>query len=507
MDEAFLSLQHIGKAYSGVQALAGVDLEVRPGEVHCLVGENGSGKSTLIKVIAGIVQPDPGGTIAIGGRHFGRLTPIDSMREGVQVIYQDLSLFPNLTVAENIAINQCLEEKRVLVRHSQMAAIAREAIRLIGTELDPNARVGELPIARQQRVAICRSITRGGKLIIMDEPTSSLGKRDIDSLFAIIRNLKARGIAVLFVGHKLNEIFQIADRVTILRDGRKVGTWDIGSLTKEQLIERMTGRTITATVYERTYDRTEALLEVRHLTRKGQYHDVSFRLHRGEILGITGLIGSGRTELALSLFGLNPPDAGQILVEGRPCRIDSAGRAVSLGICYVPEDRLTQGLFMEHSVGRNIIVTVLQQLARGLGFLDGSRIRSVQASWIRELSIRTPSAELAVKQLSGGNQQRVVLAKWLERNPRILILDGPTIGVDVGAKQEIHAIIKSLAERGMGILMISDEVAEVVSYSHCVRLMRDGRLGDELDPARTTENEILEQLADRPEPTREAGRA
>ncbi len=499
MDDAFLSLEGISKSYAGVHALSQVDFEIRPGEVHCLVGENGSGKSTLIKVVAGVVQPEPGGAIRIRNRHFARLTPIESMREGIQVIYQDLSLFPNLTVAENIAINQCLEEGRKLVRRSQLAAIAREAIRQVGTELDLDAPVGELPIARQQIVAICRSITRGGKLIIMDEPTSSLGRRDIDYLFSIIRHLKQRGLAVLFVGHKLNEIFEIADRVSVLRDGKKVQTSEIGALSKEQLIGLMTGRQISASAYPRNYSTEKTLLEVRGLGKKGQYHDVSFRLYPGEILGLTGLIGSGRTELALSLFGLNPPDSGQILIDGEECRIGSAQKAVALGVCYVPENRLTQGLFMEHSISRNVIVTVIRQLARGLGLLDSRRIKSINATWIRELAIRTPSAELQVKQLSGGNQQRVVLAKWLERKPKILILDGPTIGVDVGAKQEIHEIIKSLAERGIGILMISDEAAEVAAYSHRILLMKDGRIGQEFEAASTTESQILEKLGERQE--------
>jgi simple sugar transport system ATP-binding protein len=499
MDEAFLSLSNISKSYAGVRALSQVQLDIRSGEVHCLVGENGSGKSTLIKVIAGIVQPDPGASILIDGRHHARLNPIDSMLAGIQVIYQDLSLFPNLTVAENIAINQCLEEKRVLVRRSQLVTLAREAMSKVGTELDPDSPVGELPIARQQIVAICRSITRGGKLIVMDEPTSSLGKRDIEYLFSIIRKIRDRGLSVLFVGHKLNEIFEIADRVSILRDGKKVGTSGIGQLNKEQLIELMTGRKFSVSTYAKSYPTDRTLLEVHKLSKKGQFADVDLRLYPGEILGVTGLIGSGRTELALALFGLNPPDSGRILVEGRECAIGSADQAVSLGICYLPENRLTQGLFMEHTISRNMIVTVIRQLARAFGLLDGRRIKQVNERWIRELNIRTPSAELQVKQLSGGNQQRVVLAKWLERKPKILILDGPTIGVDVGAKQEIHQIIKSLAESGIGILMISDEVAEVVAYSHRILVMKEGRIGAELDAAGTSESEILEQLNTRQE--------
>ena len=499
MGEPFLSLHNISKSYGGVRALSQVDLDIQAGEVHCLVGENGSGKSTLIKVIAGVVQPDPGGSLAIGGRHYARLSPIDSMHAGIQVIYQDLSLFPNLTVAENIAINQCLEEKRTLVRRSQIVAVAREAMGRIGTELVPECLVGDLPIARQQIVAICRSITRGGRLIVMDEPTSSLGRRDIDYLFSVIGKIRERGLSVLFVGHKLNEILEIADRVTVLRDGRKVVTSEIAGLDREQLIEHMTGRKVVTSAYAKTYSTEKSLLELRKLSKKGQFVDVDLQLHAGEVLGITGLIGSGRTELALALFGLNPPDAGKILIDGSECSIGSAVKAVALGICYVPEDRLTQGLFMEHSVNRNIIVTVLRQLVGRLGLLDGRRIRQVNARWIRELAIRTPSAELQVKQLSGGNQQRVVLAKWLERQPKILILDGPTIGVDVGAKQEIHQIIKGLAESGMGIIMISDEVAEVVAYSHRILVMRDGRISAEFDAARTSESEVLQELSTRAE--------
>jgi simple sugar transport system ATP-binding protein len=499
MNEVFLSLGNVSKLYSGVQALSEVDFAVRAGEVHCLVGENGSGKSTLIKIIAGIVQPDPGCEIVINNRHFGRLSPIDSMLEGIQVIYQDLSLFPNLTVAENIAINQFLEERKTFVARSEMERVAEEAISKIGTELDLSALVGDLPIAKQQCVAICRAITRGEKLIIMDEPTSSLGKKDIDYLFEVIRNVKNRGITVLFVGHKLNEIFEIADRVTILRDGRKIGTYDVGSLNKGQLIELMTGKTIKASRYTKSYDTSRVLLEVRNLSREGQFRDVGFKLYPGEILGLTGLVGSGRTELALAIFGLNRLDSGEILLDGRVRRIRSAQEAMNFGICYLPEDRLTQGLFMEHSIGRNMIVTVITELVNRLRLLDRGRIRDLNSAWIQELNIKTPSAGLAVKQLSGGNQQRVVLAKWLERKPRVLILDGPTIGIDVGAKEEIHEIIRGLAEQGIGIIMISDEISEVISYSHRFLLMRDGRIVGEFNTSSVSESDLLTKLGEKQE--------
>jgi simple sugar transport system ATP-binding protein len=497
MKDLLLSLKNVSKSFSGVQALNHVDFAVRRGEVHCLVGENGSGKSTLIKIISGIVQPDHGCEILIRDRSFRKLTAIDSMNEGVQVIYQDLSLFPNLTVAENITINQYLEENRKIVRRKELNRIARETICMIGTELDTSALVGELPIAKQQLVAICRATTRGAKLIIMDEPTSSLGKKEIEYLFSVIRNLKERGISVLFVGHKLNEVFQIADRVSILRDGMIVGTYSIDELNSERLIELMTGRKIQTSQYVRTAKDGKVVLELRRLTKKGQFKEVSFKLREGEILGLTGLVGSGRTELALSVFGLNAADSGEILVEGRHRRITSVQDAIECGIGYVPENRLVQGLFMQHTISKNMIVTLLDSLLNRFILLDKNKIGSVNERWVHELGIKTPSTELTVKQLSGGNQQRVVLSKWLARNLKILLLDGPTIGIDVGAKEEIHAIIKNLAEKGLGILMISDEVAEVVHHSHRIIVMKEGRVAGEFDAAGISEGELLTKLGEK----------
>lgn len=497
MSDPFLSLVDVSKSYSGVQALSHVDFDMMKGEVHCLVGENGSGKSTLIKVIAGIVQPDPGHDIYINGKHFRKISTIDSMNQGIQVIYQDLSLFPNLTVAENISINQYLEEKKRIIRRKDVERIAEDTMCLVGSELDINTVVGDLPIAKQQLVAICRAITRGEKLIIMDEPTSSLGKKDIDDLFTVIRNLKQKGISVLFVGHKLNEVFEIADRVTILRDGSVIGTYSVDELDNDRLIELMTGKTPQSSQYERSSIDTEILLEVKDLTKKEQFQDVSFTLQAGEIVGLIGLVGSGRTELALSIFGLNVPDSGEIIIKGKRREIDSVEKAMELGIGYVPEDRLSQGLFLEHTISKNMIVTSLNSLLNKFLLLDKKKINGVNQKWINELGIKTPSADLVVKQLSGGNQQRVVLSKWLERNPSILILDGPTIGIDVGAKEEIHAIMKDLANRGIGILMISDEVSEVVQHSNRILLMKEGHIINNYEAASITESELLTKLGEK----------
>lgn len=499
MSEEFVSLKNVSKSYSGVQALDSVNFSIDKGEIHCLVGENGSGKSTLIKIIAGVVHPDSG-DIIINKKHFRRLNAIDSINEGIHVIYQDLSLFPNLTIAENIAMNQYLEEGKKIVNRAEMKKIAQEAMKRIGTELDPSALVGQLPIAQQQIVAICRSITRGEKLIIMDEPTSSLGKKDIDYLLSITRALKKRGISVLFVGHKLNEILEIADRVTILRDGKNLGTSKIDELDYERLIGLMTGRKIVESRYERKYEKETLLLEVKNLTKEGQFNDISLKLHSGEILGIIGLVGSGRTELALSIFGLNPPDNGNIYVDRKLVNINSTQDAINLGIGYLPENRLTQGLFMEHTIAKNMIVTMINNILgklRILGILDGKKLKSNNEMWIRDLDIKTPSSDLIVKQLSGGNQQKVVLAKWLARNLKILILDGPTIGIDVGAKEGIHTITKDLADKGIGIIMISDEVSEVVHNSSRILIMKEGHIVSEYDASEITESMLITRLGER----------
>ncbi|MGA2381182.1 MAG: sugar ABC transporter ATP-binding protein [Spirochaetia bacterium] len=494
MSEDFLCLRNISKTFAGVRALSRADLSVKEGEVHTLVGENGCGKSTLIKIIAGVLQPDPGASIAIRGKVWKRLSAFDSLSQGIQVIYQDLSLFPNLTVAENISVSQYIQEKKPFVSRREMADIAREAMRMISVSLDLSTTVQELSIAKQQLVAICRSITRGARLIIMDEPTSSLGRRDVEYLLSVIRSLREEGITTLFVGHKLNEVFEIADRVTVLRDGRGMGTYEISQLNAAELIQLMTGRQIARAQLPGPRSEGAPILEVKELTKKGQFQGINLTLRPGEILGIAGLRGSGRTELALSIFGMNRADSGEIVVAGTPRRIRSVQDAMALGMGYVPEERLVQGLFMDHSVRSNLIVTVLDKLLGRLGLLDDRRTDGFVRSWISELGIKTPSADCPVKQLSGGNQQRVVLSKWMERAPRILIMDGPTVGIDVKAKEEIHEIMRTLASKGMGVIMISDEVAEIAQHTNRLLLMKSGRIVGEYETSRITEDGLLKEL-------------
>ncbi len=485
----FLQLRSISKSYVGVRALKGVDFSIREGEIHCLVGENGSGKSTLIKIISGILHPDSG-EILIMGRTMDHMEAAASLARGIRVIYQDLSLFPNLTVAENIAISELEDERTAFINWNAVRRIARAAMDRIKVDMDPAALVGELPIGLQQLVAICRALTRDLKLLILDEPTASLTKPDIDSLLKVVRDLQASGIAILFVSHKLNEIFEVAERVTVLRDGESVGTLPRAELTNEKLVSLMTGRTITETRFSYSAAGKPALIEVRSLSKKNNFQDVSFRLSAGEIVGITGLIGSGRTELALALFGISPAESGEILINGKPVKIASVQDAVNAGIAYVPENRLVQGLIMKQSVADNVIAAILDRLLTSMRLVDPKKRKHKAAEWIKALDIRLSDTGVAVQTLSGGNQQRVVIAKWLATEPRILVLDGPTVGIDVMAKSSIHSSIRELAAAGMGVLLISDEIPEVVNNCNRILIMRSGRIRREVPTAGVLAEEV-----------------
>jgi simple sugar transport system ATP-binding protein len=497
MADTFLEVRKISKAFEGVKALTDVSMAIGRGEVHCLVGENGSGKSTLIKIIGGVVEPDTG-EVVINGRPHTHLQAIDAIREGIQIIYQDLSLYPNMTVAENISLNQFVEQRNRFVNWREVRDIAARGLAEIGEEIALEERVENLSVAKRQIVAITRSLTQGAKLIIMDEPTSAITKDDVDHLFSVIARLKGKGISTLFISHKLSEVFEIAEVVTILRDGRKVGDFAAGELDDRKLTFLMTGQRIEYTPYRVGEEKRKSapLLEARGLSRRGHFQDVSFSLWPGEILGLTGLIGSGRTELALALFGLNPPDKGQILMNGAPVRIRSTDDAARLGISYLPEDRLTQGLFISQSIGDNIVITVLQKLLGALRLIDLSQRRRTENRWMGELAIKAPSAKARAWSLSGGNQQRVVLAKWLATDPKVFILDGPTIGIDIASKRNIHEIIRSLAERGIAIIMISDEIPEILHNCNRVLVMREGKLEAEIrEAAGAQEADLLTAIA------------
>ena len=493
MTQPLLRAVDICKSFAGVQALKHVSLEIAPGEIHCLAGENGCGKSTLIKVISGVYQQDSG-YIEFNGKKFGRITPLDAIASGIQVIYQDFSIFPNLTVMENLAFNTELADGRKLVNRKRMRKIAEEAIAKIDFQIELDRLVGTLSVAEKQMVAISRALMFNARLIIMDEPTTALTRKEVQALFKIILRLKQQGIAILFVSHKLNEVFEISERFTIFRSGELVVTGNTADLDDKKFSYYMTGRQFEEKTFVPSQVSERPVLEARGLGLSGFYQNVSFQLRKGEILGITGLLDSGRTELALSLFGVRPSDSGTLVKDGEPIVLKSPQDAIRNRIGYVPEDRLSEGLFLPRSIADNIVISEIDRLANRVGVLDRHRRQDEIDRWVGELSIATPDPQNACSTLSGGNQQRIVLAKWLACNPDVLVLNGPTVGVDIGSKHDIHAILQSLANRGMAIIIISDDLPEVLENCSRLMVLKDGRVAAELDPASTSEQEVLSYM-------------
>lgn len=494
MADELVRLTHINKAFAGVIALRNVDLVIERGKIHCLVGENGCGKSTLIKIIAGVYQRD-GGTVLINGKEFSRLHPIDSIREGIQVIYQDFSLFPNLTVAENIALNEELAAGRRIVNWKNVRQVAKDALAQIDVQLPLDAPVEEMSVANKQLIAISKALRQNAQLIIMDEPTSALTEREVRALFAVIHKLQQRGIAFLFVSHKLNEVLEISESIIVMRNGRIVSTGERSEYDHTRLVYEMTGQEIREKAYTFTPDMSRPpLLRVDRLNAGNALQDVSFEIRAGEIVGITGLLGSGRTELALTLFGMYPIDSGTIAMDGRTIRLDSIQDAIANGIGYVPEDRLTEGLFLSQAIGKNVVVRTIDHLRDRFGLTDPRQVDQQVTEWVRSLRIKTSDPALPAMTLSGGNQQRVVVAKWLASNPRLLILNGPTMGVDIGSKNELHEMMKTLAGQGMGLLVISDDIPELLQTCNRILLLRRGRIVTELAPQETDENKLTAML-------------
>jgi simple sugar transport system ATP-binding protein len=492
MTDVLLEARNISKTFVGVRALDNVDLTIGKGEIHCLIGENGSGKSTLIKIIGGIHKADSG-TVTIDGHVLSGNDAIESIRAGVQIIYQDLSLFPNLTVAENISINQMLETNQQLVNWKKVRETAKRALSEIGEEIDINERVENLSVAKKQLIAISRALTQNAKLIIMDEATSAITNEEVKHLFSIILKLKERGISTLFVSHKLSEVFEIAENITILRDGKLLGVYPPQGLTEERLAYIMTGLNLESEPYVYASERFSEtpLLDVKNLTKAGQYHDINFQVRPGEIVGVIGLIGSGRTEVVETIFGINRPDSGCICINGEEVAIRNPRDAMGHGIAFLPEDRLTQGLFDVQSIGNNIVVTVIKNFLKRHKLLDLPAKNKCEHGWVKKLDIKTPTPKNPANSLSGGNQQRVVIAKWLATDPKLFILDGPTIGIDIGSKHTIHEIIRDLARQGMGIVIVSDEAQEILDNCNRVLVMSNGKIIKEFDDSRTVESEEL----------------
>lgn len=493
MSEYLLKAAGISKSFAGVKALTDVSLEIKPGEIHCLAGENGCGKSTLIKVISGVYQPDAG-YIEFDGKKYSNISPLEAINMGIQVIYQDFSIFPNLTVMENLAFNTELAAGRRLVNKKRMRAIAEEALSKINFNVELDRLVGTLTVAEKQMVAICRALMFNAKLIIMDEPTTALTKKEVKALFEIILRLKAEGISILFVSHKLNEVFEISERFTIFRSGRLIVTGNTADLDDRKFSYYMTGREFDNVNFTPAFNDGKTVLEVKGLSVPGAFSDVSFALRRGEILGITGLLDSGRTELALALFGLRKTSGGEILKDGKAVRIKNPRDAIANGIGYVPEDRLSEGLFLPQPISDNVVIAEIDHLANKAGVLDSKKRRQEVERWVKELAIATPDPDNACSTLSGGNQQRIVLAKWLACNLDVLVLNGPTVGVDIGSKHDIHAILQRLAGEGMAVIIISDDLPEVLQNCSRMLVMKGGQIVARLNPAETDETTVLSHM-------------
>ncbi len=486
-----IELREISKAFPGVQALDRVSFEVREGEVHALLGENGAGKSTLIKILTGAHQPDSG-TILLRGQPITIPDTRQGLKLGIAAIYQELSLYPDLTVAENIFMGHQPSNRFGMVDWRQMQQRARALLHeLDADDLDVTRPVRGLSVGNQQRVEIAKALSHDARILIMDEPTAALTQHDVERLFEIVRRLRARGVAIIYITHRLEEVFLLADRVTVLRDGRVVGTTlEVSQTNQAELVKMMVGRTLDTLFPKDPAIPGEVVLEVRNLSYGRTTRNVSFTLRRGEIVGLAGLVGAGRSELAQVLFGITPAQSGTILVEGKEVRIRNPREAMALGIAYVPEDRKLQGLLLPMSVRENTTLAVLRQLLR-YGFVDHHAESRLTQEYVDRLQIRTPSLMQQVANLSGGNQQKVVLAKWLAAKPRVLILDEPTRGIDVGAKAEIHRLMNALAHQGMAILMISSELPEVMGMSDRILVMRQGSIVAELDRQSASQEAVI----------------
>ena len=482
MSDTILKVTDVTKRFGGVCALDSVNFEIKKGEIHCLVGGNGSGKSTLIKVVSGFYKPD-GGVVEIDGVPCGpKFSTMDAISAGVQVIYQDMSVFPNLTVAENIAITINKSQRKQLVNWKKSDEIARQAFEKIGVNLPLHDLLEDLSVADKQIVAIARAVLYDAKLLIMDESTTALTRKEIDKLFEVVRNLQAQGVSILFVSHKLDEVFEIATKFTVLRNGKNIVTDTTENATREKMAYYISGRKIEGEKFVADCSANDRpLFEVRNLCLKKGFRNISFKVMPGEILGVTGLLGSGRTELAMSLFGLYPPTSGQIFIKGKEVKIDSPMSALKNKIAYVPEDRLTEGLFLLQSIQNNIAVSNIDNMRSKRGGIDDILIRKDAEKWQKVLNIKIGNLDDAIGTLSGGNQQKVVLAKWLETNPDVLILNGPTVGVDIGAKYDLHKQIRNIVKnRNTAVIIMSDDVLEVIQNCNRILVVKKGRITDEL---------------------------
>lgn len=502
--KAYLEMRNISKTFPGVKALKGVSLDVGKGEVLALVGENGAGKSTLMKVLTGVHSPDPGddSKIVIDGNEVVINGPVHARELGISIIYQELTTVHNLTVAENIFLGREIVNKFGFTDKSAMVEKANDLLRSLNMDINPTSKVSNLSIGQQQMIEIAKAISYNSQIIVMDEPTASLSYKETRTLINLIFDLKKKGIGIIYISHRLEEIFEIADRVTILRDGQSVGTLNVADATQEILVKMMVDREMSEMYCKTdTFTKDDVILEVRNLgqAKKQSTHglflnSINFNLHKGEILGFSGLVGSGRTEIMELIFGVNP-HVGEIYIDGKKVRIKCPRDAIQEGVGFVTEDRKNQGLVLGMCVRDNFSLTFLERILKLWDFVDRKKEKKLCASYIESLRIKTPTQEQTVQNLSGGNQQKVVIAKWVARQPKILIVDEPTRGIDVGAKAEVHALLTQLASQGIGIIMVSSELPEILAMSDRVIVVKDGAITGEFSRCDANQEVIMKAAA------------
>ena len=489
-EEIVLELKHIRKKYGNHLVLDDVAFQLKKGEVHALVGENGAGKSTLIKIISGVVKPEPGSEIYVNGEKISKITPAGMMEKGITVMYQDISLFQNLSVAENICMKSNVTG---FFSKKKFRSEARKILDSMGCkQLDETEECSRLSVAQQQLVLLARAVYFKAKIVIMDEPTSALSSREIQMLYQTIRTLQ-KNVSVIYISHKLDEIYQISDRITVLRDGKVEAVKPTEIFTYQDLVEAMIGKRMDSSQQKKHVAIGKELLRLEGFSRSGAYQNISFSIKEGEIVGLIGLVGAGRTELALGMIGVEKPEKGQLFLEERLEKINGIGEAIEKGVCYLTENRAKYGLFLEKSVGNNITSASLKKFAGKFGMDRGKESEAADKS-IRYIGIKTPDRNEKVKNLSGGNQQKVLFSKWIYSEPKVLIVDEPTAGVDIGAKSEIYGLLSELAERGVGILMISSELNEILTVADRILVMNHGRIVYEAENSRTEEDQILEKM-------------
>lgn len=479
----------IRKEFPGVVALRDVSFDLRVGEVHALLGENGAGKSTLMKVLSGAYRKDSG-TITLESREVDIKNPRQAQQLGIGAIHQELNLVPQLTVAENIFLGREPKVVTGVINQNQLFKEGQKQLDLLGVSLDARRIVKNLSVAQQQMVEVSKALSLRARVLIMDEPTSAMTEQEIQELFATIRRLKEEGVSIVYISHRIEEIFEICDRVTVLLDGNKVGTYPVAGMTKQELVRLMVNRELKERFPKTKASVGEEVLRIEHLSRKGVLNDISFSLRRGEVLGIAGLLGAGRTELARAIFGLDPIDAGTISINGQPEKINSPGKAIKLGIAYLSEDRKSQGLVLKLSVKENIVLASMDMICHA-GVIDAEAERKTASKYVEELRIRTPSLDQKTLYLSGGNQQKVVVSKWLCTEATILIFDEPTRGIDIGAKVEIYQLMNRLTAQGAAIIMISSELPEILGMSDRILVMYQGRIAGEFGAEEATQEKIL----------------